>query len=43
MPITPQETKDAHKLLWPAQSEFQNRQLYLFQDFLTNTDEERVD
>jgi hypothetical protein len=41
MPITPQETKDAHKLLWPAQSEFQNRQLYLFQDFLTNTDEER--
>jgi hypothetical protein len=41
MPITPKETKDADKLPRLAKPDFENRQLYLFQDFLANTDEER--
>ncbi len=41
MPVTPKETKDADKIPRPAKPEFENRQLYLFQDFLVNTEEER--
>lgn len=41
MAITPKETKDAHKVPKPAQPEFENYQLNLFQNFLCNTDAER--
>ena len=41
MAITPKETKDAHKIPKPAQPEFANRQLNLFQNFLCNTAVER--
>src|ERR1700685_419764 len=39
--IAPKETKDARKLPTPDKSEFENRQLSLFQSFLCNTDEQR--
>jgi hypothetical protein len=39
--IVPKETKDAHKLPKPDKSEFENRQLDLFQRFLCNTDDQR--
>jgi hypothetical protein len=39
--IVPKETKDAHKLPKVDKSEFENRQLNLFQSFLCNTDEQR--
>jgi hypothetical protein len=38
--IVPKETKDAHRLPKPDKSEFENRQLNLFQTFLCNTDEQ---
>jgi hypothetical protein len=38
--IVPKQTKDAHRLPKPDKSEFENRQLNLFQAFLCNTDEE---
>jgi hypothetical protein len=38
--IVPKETKDAHKLPKIDKSEFENRQLNLFQSFLCNTDEQ---
>ena len=41
MPVIPKETKDADKIPRPAKPEFENRQLMLFQNFLTNTEEER--
>jgi hypothetical protein len=41
MAITPKETKDADKVPRPAQPEFENRQLNLFQNFLCNTETER--
>ena len=41
MPVIPKETEDADKLPRPAKPEFENRQLMLFQNFLTNTEEER--
>jgi hypothetical protein len=41
MATTPKQTKDAHKVPWPAQPEFENRQLNLFQRFLCNTEAER--
>ena len=33
MTVTPKETKDAHKIARPAATEFQNKQLTLFQNF----------
>jgi hypothetical protein len=39
--IVPQETEDADKFPRPAQPEFENRQLNLFQTFLANNDQER--
>jgi hypothetical protein len=41
MAITPKETKDADKVPRPAQPEFENRQLNLFQNFLCNNEAER--
>lgn len=41
MAITPKETKDAHKIPKPAQPEFENHQLNLFQNFLCNSTAER--
>src|ERR1035438_2003305 len=38
--IVQKETKDAHKLPKVDKSEFENRQLNLFQSFLCNTDEQ---
>src|ERR1700736_5989236 len=40
MPITPKETKDAHKVPKPTKPQFESRQLLLFQHFLANTDAE---
>jgi hypothetical protein len=39
--IVPVETKDADKLPKPAESEFENRQMNLFQSLLSNTEAER--
>lgn len=39
--IVPKETKDAHKFPKPLKAELQNRQLGLFQTFLSNTEEQR--
>jgi hypothetical protein len=41
MAITPKETKDADKAPRPAEPEFENRQLSLFQNFLCNTEADR--
>jgi hypothetical protein len=41
MAITPKETKNADKVPRPAQPEFENRQLNLFQNFLCNNETER--
>jgi hypothetical protein len=39
--IVPKETKNADSINRPAQQEFQNQQLSLFQSFLANNDEKR--
>ena len=41
MAVIPKETKDAHKIPKPAQPQFENYQLSLFQQFLCNTQVER--
>ena len=39
--LAPKETRDAHRSPLPDKSEFENRQLGLFQKFLSNTEEEQ--
>jgi hypothetical protein len=41
MAVTPKETKDAYVVPKPAQPQFENLQLSLFQNFLANTETER--